>query len=172
MKQYEMLPNTTPTLDEYVTLCSSVGWKEYMNFDVAEASLAHSVYSVMVKDRNEVIGMGRIVGDGAIYFYIQDVVVRPSFSFLQILLIAPVRDEHMTRGMGHHEGDLCMQGHCLRCHAASPEHRCFSILDADKITIIGPGDIPDADFSRVTDMDRSPCILGNNEVISAAFCTW
>jgi ribosomal protein S18 acetylase RimI-like enzyme len=79
MKQYEIMPNTTPTLEEYVTLCSSVGWEEYMNFDVAETSLAHSVYSVMVKDRNEVIGMGRIVGDGAIYFYIQDVVVHPDY---------------------------------------------------------------------------------------------
>ncbi|MGE6753859.1 GNAT family N-acetyltransferase [Rossellomorea sp. NPDC071047] len=79
MKQYELLPNTTPTLSEYVTLCSSVGWKEYMNFDFAETSLAHSVYCVLVKDRKEVVGMGRIVGDGSIYFYIQDVVVRPDY---------------------------------------------------------------------------------------------
>ncbi|MFI8575453.1 GNAT family N-acetyltransferase [Rossellomorea aquimaris] len=79
MKNYELMQNTTPTLNEYITLCSSVGWKEYMNFDVAGTALANSVYSVMVKDGDEVIGMGRIVGDGAIYFYIQDVVVRPDY---------------------------------------------------------------------------------------------
>ena len=48
-----------------------------MNFDVAETSIHRSIYSVLVKDNNETIGMGRIVGDGAIYFYIQDIVVHP-----------------------------------------------------------------------------------------------
>ncbi|MED1425669.1 GNAT family N-acetyltransferase, partial [Bacillus altitudinis] len=32
-----------------------------------------------VKDNNQIIGMGRIVGDGAIYFYIQDIVVHPEY---------------------------------------------------------------------------------------------
>lgn len=79
MKNYELTQNTTPTVDEYTTLCSSVGWEDYMNFDVAKTSLTNSIYSVMVKDGDEVIGMGRIVGDGAIYFYIQDVMVRPDY---------------------------------------------------------------------------------------------
>ncbi|MCA1065774.1 GNAT family N-acetyltransferase [Rossellomorea sp. AcN35-11] len=79
MKQYKMMAGTVPTLREYTYLCESVGWKEFMNFDVAEASLSNSIYSVVVMHGEVVIGMGRIVGDGAIYFYIQDIVVHPDY---------------------------------------------------------------------------------------------
>ncbi|WP_417898151.1 GNAT family N-acetyltransferase [Bacillus haimaensis] len=79
MIEYEILQNTSPTLDEYIHLCTIVGWKEYMNFDVAESSLRNSLYSVVVKNESEIIGMGRIVGDGAIYFYVQDIVVHPDY---------------------------------------------------------------------------------------------
>jgi hypothetical protein len=41
-------------------LCSSVGWEDYMNFDVAETSIQKSIYSVTVKESNDIIGMGRI----------------------------------------------------------------------------------------------------------------
>ncbi|HHT7191268.1 TPA: GNAT family N-acetyltransferase [Bacillus cereus] len=79
MRNYEMLTNTSPTLDEYIYLCSSVGWKDFMNFDAAKISIQNSLFSVIVKDKHNIIGMGRIVGDGAIYFYIQDVVVHPDY---------------------------------------------------------------------------------------------
>lgn len=79
VKDYEVLYNATPTLDEYISLCSSVGWKDFMNFDVAETSLRNSVFSVIIKDNSKVIGMGRIVGDGAIYYYVQDIVVHPKY---------------------------------------------------------------------------------------------
>lgn len=79
IRSYEILTNTRPTLDEYIYLCSSVGWKDFMNFDVAETSIRNSAYSVIVKNNHRIIGMGRIVGDGAIYFYIQDIVVHPEY---------------------------------------------------------------------------------------------
>ncbi|WP_308530760.1 GNAT family N-acetyltransferase [uncultured Paenibacillus sp.] len=66
-----------PTLEEYIRLCTAVGWKEFMNFEVAEKSLRQSIFGVVVERNGEVIGMGRIVGDGQIYFYIQDVAVDP-----------------------------------------------------------------------------------------------
>lgn len=78
-KDYKILTNTLPILDEYISLCSSVGWKDFMNFEVAETSIRNSVFCVIVKENHNVIGMGRIVGDGAIYFYIQDIVVHPNY---------------------------------------------------------------------------------------------
>ncbi|MGR5996398.1 GNAT family N-acetyltransferase [Bacillus cereus] len=78
MKKYE-IKNNIPTLEEYKYLCDSVGWTNYMNFEVAEISLQNSIYCITVKDNNQIIGMGRIVGDGAIYFYIQDIVVHPDY---------------------------------------------------------------------------------------------
>lgn len=65
-----------PTSDEYVRLCSSVGWNN-MNFSVAEKAIRQSVYATVVSYGDEVIGMARIVGDGVMYFYIQDFVVHP-----------------------------------------------------------------------------------------------
>lgn len=76
--KYEILSNAL-TLDEFKYLCSSVGWEDYMNFEVAETSIKNSIFSVTVKDSRKIIGMGRIVGDGAIYYYIQDIVVHPEY---------------------------------------------------------------------------------------------
>ncbi|HDR6310158.1 TPA: GNAT family N-acetyltransferase [Bacillus cereus] len=78
MKTYEFKHNI-PTLEEYKYLCDSVGWTDYMNFDVANTSLKHSIHCITVKDNEQMIGMGRIVGDGFIYFYIQDIVVHPDY---------------------------------------------------------------------------------------------
>ncbi|MGG0465147.1 GNAT family N-acetyltransferase [Priestia aryabhattai] len=77
-KEYEIL-HKIPTLEEYKHLCSLVGLSNYINFNVAELSLKNSIFTVIVKDNNKIIGMGRVVGDGAIYFYIQDVIVHPNY---------------------------------------------------------------------------------------------
>ena len=66
-----------PTLSEYIKICSAVGWQDYMNFEVAESSLKQSLFGVVVECDDEAIGMGRVVGDGKIYFYIQDIAVIP-----------------------------------------------------------------------------------------------
>jgi len=66
------------TLQEYSDLCTQVGWKDYMNLAVAEASLKQSLFGVVIEYQNETVGMGRIIGDGSIYFYIQDIAVSPN----------------------------------------------------------------------------------------------
>lgn len=66
-----------PTLSEYRTLCTAVGWEAVINFEAAPHSLDHSLYHVLVLYQGQAIGMGRIVGDGAMYFYLQDIAVHP-----------------------------------------------------------------------------------------------
>ncbi|CAM4222247.1 GCN5 family acetyltransferase [Bacillus manliponensis] len=78
MKNYKV-ENNIPTLKEYKYLCESVGWTNYMNFDAVNTSLRNSIHCITVKDNEQIVGMGRIVGDGAIYFYIQDIVVHPDY---------------------------------------------------------------------------------------------
>lgn len=73
------IESNIPTLEEYKYLCESVGWTNYMNFEVAETSLKNSIHCITVKDNEQIVGLGRIVGDGAIYFYIQDIVVHPDY---------------------------------------------------------------------------------------------
>lgn len=57
-----------PTLEEYRTLCSAVGWEKAVNFDAAPVSLAHSIFHTLAVYNDVIIGMGRIIGDSVIYF--------------------------------------------------------------------------------------------------------
>lgn len=68
-----------PTPEEYRALCESVGWGDIINFEAAPDSLARSLFGVVVMDGDTAIGMGRLVGDGVMYFYVQDVAVRPAY---------------------------------------------------------------------------------------------
>ena len=69
-----------PTPAEYRELCESVGWGDALNFDVAASALKNSVAGLVVRlETGQTIAMGRVVGDRAIYFYIQDIVVAPDY---------------------------------------------------------------------------------------------
>ena len=51
-----------------------------MNLDAAPQALEESVAGVVaLDDDGRAIGMGRVVGDGAMYSYVQDVVVAPEY---------------------------------------------------------------------------------------------
>ncbi len=45
----------------------------------AEQSLQNSLYSICAIHENKVIGFGRVVGDGQLYFYLQDMIVLPEY---------------------------------------------------------------------------------------------
>jgi len=64
------------SVEEYLTLRRSVGWHDTV-LEKTKVALQNSLYSIVVEKNASVIGMGRIVGDGGIYYYIQDVIVIP-----------------------------------------------------------------------------------------------
>jgi ribosomal protein S18 acetylase RimI-like enzyme len=68
----------SPSIEEFLNLRNKIGWGE-LDFNLAQISLNNSLFHVIVRDKSKLIGMGRIVGDGAMYFYIQDVIVDPSY---------------------------------------------------------------------------------------------
>ena len=75
-----LIENRLPSLAEYETLCRAVGWGDIMNFAAAETALPRSITGVVAFSADkELIGMGRLVGDGSIYYYIQDIVVTPAY---------------------------------------------------------------------------------------------
>lgn len=90
------------TYQDYVSLRSSVGWKNFAEEQVSKA-ISNSTYSVTVVNNNETIAMGRLIGDG-LYFLIVDVVVKPAFQGMGIgskiidMLIAYVDKETPTGG--------------------------------------------------------------------------
>ena len=63
-------------IDTYLALRKSVNWK-VLSYEQAKRALEHSMFTVVALDGNRPIGMGRIVGDGVVIDYIQDLVVRP-----------------------------------------------------------------------------------------------
>lgn len=65
-----------PSVEEYRLLREVVGWGNISD-DATEAGLRSSLYSVCLLKEGQVVGCGRIVGDGGLYFYIQDIIVIP-----------------------------------------------------------------------------------------------
>ena len=63
-----------PTAQEYIALRNHANWGE-ISKQTAEHSLKNSLFSVCAEYNNKIIGMGRVIGDGYLYFYVQDIVV-------------------------------------------------------------------------------------------------
>ena len=68
-----------PTPAEHRHLAERVGWGHAFNWGALPASLDASEFGVVALDGDQAIGMGRVVGDGTMYAYIQDVAVDPGY---------------------------------------------------------------------------------------------
>jgi ribosomal protein S18 acetylase RimI-like enzyme len=78
MNKNYILVERTPTIEEYQKLREAIGWGS-TDTCITEAGLSNSLYSVCALFEDKVIGCGRVIGDGGIYFYIQDVIILPEF---------------------------------------------------------------------------------------------
>ena len=67
-----------PTVKEFIILRKYVGWGN-ISESSTEKTLKNSLFSVCVEDNNEIIGMGRVIGDDYLYFYIQDIIVHENY---------------------------------------------------------------------------------------------
>ena len=47
--------------------------------ELIEEALSRDLYSLVVYKARELVAMARVIGDGAIYYYIQDLIVHPDF---------------------------------------------------------------------------------------------
>lgn len=70
--------NNGLTADDFILLRNSTTWGVPPKTQI-ENSLNKSLYSVVAKDNDRTVGMGRLVGDGFMYWYIQDVIVLPEY---------------------------------------------------------------------------------------------
>lgn len=77
MVNYKILKRL-PTVEEFHKLHVAVGW-DNVDKKATEFGLHNSLFSVCVVHKGEVIGCGRVIGDGGVYFYIQDIIVLPEF---------------------------------------------------------------------------------------------
>lgn len=81
MRQHSVTPGSTvtlvaarPTTDQYLHLRAQAGLGS-ADQKAVETALAASLYSVCAFHNNQVVGCGRIVGDGGLYFYVEDLIV-------------------------------------------------------------------------------------------------
>ncbi len=65
-----------PTVEEYAELRRAVDWRVPAHHDI-ERALAGTYAGVCADAQDGLKGMGRLISDGAFYWYIVDVVVRP-----------------------------------------------------------------------------------------------
>ncbi|KPV49723.1 hypothetical protein SE17_30990 [Kouleothrix aurantiaca] len=66
-----------PSVDEFARLRASVGWANPSRIVLSDA-LASSRFAVCLAREGHVIGCGRVIGDGMM-FYVQDVIVTREF---------------------------------------------------------------------------------------------
>lgn len=68
--------------EDYSRLRESVEWLNFSK-EQTETAINHSLYTVTAVENNQVIGMGRLVGD-EMYYLVVDIVVNPAYQKLGI----------------------------------------------------------------------------------------
>lgn len=66
------------TAEDYIYLRSEVGFSK-TPLEQTQRALMNGLFSVVAECDGKIVGMGRLVGDGVMYWYIQDVAVLPEY---------------------------------------------------------------------------------------------
>lgn len=87
-----------PKPEAFVKLRSDCGWGE-VSLDTATEALKRSVVDLTVFEGEHLIGMGRVVGDGVLYFYLQDIIVLPTHQNFSIgrQIVSKLLEETLVR---------------------------------------------------------------------------
>jgi len=91
MSDYD-LTKRVPSVEDYNRVRVAAGLSE-KDAEAARVGLANTIFSVCVENRGEVVGIGRVIGDGGLFFKVVDIAVAP---------------EHQKRGLGRTIMDALM----------------------------------------------------------------
>lgn len=67
-----------PEVSEFVQLRVLMGWGAITE-QQAVLSIERSLEFAVIYDAGQLVAMGRVIGDGALFFYLQDIVVHPDY---------------------------------------------------------------------------------------------
>lgn len=67
-----------PPAADFARLRGLMGWGE-LSASQAELCVQRSLAFAVAYDGAQLVAMGRVVGDGAVYFYLQDIAVHPDY---------------------------------------------------------------------------------------------
>lgn len=87
-------------VDIYLKLRDAVSWKK-LTREQAQKALDNSLYIVVAYEDGKPVGMGRIVGDGAVICYVQDLIVIPDMQGSGIGGILIERLKEVVEGFGY-----------------------------------------------------------------------
>ena len=79
MKELEYyLKENELTAKDFIRLKVATGFRD-RPIEQVEKALENNLFDVIALCNDEVIGMGRLVGDGVMYWYLQEIIVLPEF---------------------------------------------------------------------------------------------
>ena len=114
MQSEYTLIERAPSVHEYQRLRDAVNWGN-VNPQATQAGLDHALYSICLLRGEEVVGCGRVIGDGGIYFYVQDIIVLP---------------DHQGQGLGRRIMDAVMRF----LEASAPPNAFVALMAAKGIS--------------------------------------
>jgi GNAT superfamily N-acetyltransferase len=76
----------SPTVNEYRSLVSAVGWSTSVDDEIVKTILAAALFAVVAEDTasGEIIGCALLLGDHASFYYVKDVMVHPDWQSKRI----------------------------------------------------------------------------------------
>ena len=66
-----------PTAEEFESLVKSVGFRGH-DYSAVEVALSNTLFCVCAEEGQRTVGVGRVIGDGAISLLLTNVMVRPT----------------------------------------------------------------------------------------------
>ncbi|WP_239422113.1 GNAT family N-acetyltransferase [Bacillus sp. CGMCC 1.16541] len=78
MEQFYEIVLNPPNPEEYAALRSKAGMSP-KEVEAAQIGLKHSLFAVTLRADSTLIGMGRVIGDGACFFHVVDIAVDPAY---------------------------------------------------------------------------------------------
>jgi ribosomal protein S18 acetylase RimI-like enzyme len=67
-----------PTVSEYIGVRTAMGWGS-IDEETANRTLQAAAFTVCLRRRDRLAGVARVMGDGAMYFFLADLIVDPEF---------------------------------------------------------------------------------------------
>src|SRR3981189_293566 len=67
-----------PTVAEYINLRTGMGWGK-IDEETANRTVQAAVFTICLRRQDHCVGIARVMGDGAMYFFLADLIVAPEF---------------------------------------------------------------------------------------------